>query len=40
VTGLVVNSGAPPAEQVALLLADTLAAGGHDNATVAVVHVD
>jgi serine/threonine protein phosphatase PrpC len=38
--GQVLGSGAPPAEQVALLLADTLAAGGHDNATVAVVHVD
>jgi PPM family protein phosphatase len=36
----VLGSAATPDEQVALLLADSLAAGGHDNATVAVLHVD
>jgi len=36
----VLGSAATPDEQVALLLADSLAAGGHDNATVAVLQVD
>jgi serine/threonine protein phosphatase PrpC len=36
----VLGSGAHPGEQVALLLADTLAAGGRDNATLAVLRVD
>jgi serine/threonine protein phosphatase PrpC len=36
----VLGSTAPPAEQVALLLADATAAGGRDNATLAVLRVD
>jgi serine/threonine protein phosphatase PrpC len=36
----VLGSGAHPGEQVALLLADALAAGGRDNATLAVLRVD
>jgi PPM family protein phosphatase len=36
----VLGSGTRPEDQVATLLADTLAAGGHDNATMALVRVD
>jgi serine/threonine protein phosphatase PrpC len=38
--GQVLGSGGHPAEQVALLLADALDAGGRDNATLAVLRVD
>src|SRR6266545_618199 len=38
--GQVLGSGRHPEEMVAVLLADTLAAGGRDNATLAVVRVD
>jgi serine/threonine protein phosphatase PrpC len=36
----VLGSGGQPGEQVAALLADALAAGGRDNATLAVLRVD
>lgn len=36
----VLGSGARPDDQVATLLADSLEAGGHDNATVAILRID